>query len=536
MRKITAALAASLLCLMLIACGDEKPSSTTAPSGETTIAGTTSETEDTAPTTVGGETTVSGVTSPSSASKKTTTTTQKKTTVQTLASDKYDIAWQSNPGAVAYPVASELDAKAASLRASVVNAKDNVKASGTKYYVSSKTGDDSNDGKSKNTPWRTIKAVAQHGSQMKAGDAVLFERGSLFRITDSFRLKSGVTYAAYGSGNKPCVYGSAKNYVNGTWTKKGPNLWYLEDAPDSDVGLIVFNHGEAVGYKKDAKANVTKNYDFWCDKQAGNRVWMYLDKDPATSFKSIEIGTDNRMFLMETGVHDVTIENICFKYTGAHAVDGAGRNKNVTVRNCEFGFIGGCYLSGYSKANTRYGNAIEFMGDSNDILAESNWIYQIYDSGITYQGNGKVNTFTVKNNLIEYCGMGGFEYWGSDVTDVLIENNMFRFAGYGFGGKQRPDKEMTAHIESNGKPIGAGYNHAVNFVIKNNIFELSTYQLINATSSAGTPPVLEGNTYIQKKGQWLGYYETNKNVKFSDTGVETLKTVWGDSTATVVFK
>ena len=72
-------------------------------------------------------------------------------------------------------------------------------------------------------------------------------------------------------------------------------------------------------------------------------------------------------------------------------------------------------------------------------------------------------------------------------------------------------------------------------VIKNNIFEISTYQLVNATSAAKTPPTLSGNTYVQWTGKWLGYYEDVTNEKFGTNALNTLKSKWGDSTAKVIF-
>ena len=90
---------------------------------------------------------------------------------------------------------------------------------------------------------------------------------------------------------------------------------------------------------------------------------------------------------------------------------------------------------------------------------------------------------------------------------------------------------MTAHIQSN----GACLNFAENFVIENNIFELSTYQLVNAASAAGTPPTLDGNTYIQVDGRWLGYYGKNTNIRFNKSSELIIKNTWNDASAKLAF-
>ena len=453
--------------------------------------------------------------------------------------DKPDVA---DPGALSSTVpagyASQFSDAAKKMRDSVLSAKDTIKASGTTYYVSYK-GSDSNSGTSPDKAWATLAKLNQSNTKLKAGDAVLFERGGIYRTPSGITLISGVSYGAYGSGDKPCVYGSVKNYATANWESLGDNLWRLNAGLGNNVGIIVFDHGKHTGYLRLKKSDVKSNYDFYT---ADGFITLYLDKDPAKSFKSIEIGHNMRLFDMPAGSKDITIENICFKYCGGHAVRGANCS-NVTVRGLEIGYVGGSILTGYGNGTTRYGNGVEFMSNSQNILVENCWIYQIYDTGVTHQGSGDYHLkgFTVKNNLIEYCGMGSIEYWHTsdcDIADVTYEGNLMRFAGYGFGGTQRPDKEMTGHIMSNGKPTGAGYNKVAKdgfFIIKNNIFELSTYQLVNATSSAGTPPTLDGNTYVQWQGKWLGYYEDINNRKFNSSVLSLLQDTWGDKNATVIF-
>ena len=111
------------------------------------------------------------------------------------------------------------------------------------------------------------------------------------------------------------------------------------------------------------------------------------------------------------------------------------------------------------------------------------------------------------DNLIEYCNYS-IEYALIKQTDatqimrnVLIENNIMRFAGYGFGG-QRPDKDGSSHIK--GWDI---CNEAENFIIKNNIFDRGKYMVVHSSAEKEAfLPIYDNNVYIQNAGGQWGRY------------------------------
>ena len=87
-------------------------------------------------------------------------------------------------------------------REAIRHAPDAVTFPGTAYYAAA-DGDDANPGTSPDCPWKTLGKVS--AAPLLPGAAVLFRRGDVFRGT--VRTKPGVTYAAYGSGEKPAFYG-----------------------------------------------------------------------------------------------------------------------------------------------------------------------------------------------------------------------------------------------------------------------------------------------------------------------------------------
>lgn len=416
------------------------------------------------------------------------------------------------------------DFQAATLRNKILDAKDSVKVKGTKYYVSSVIGNDDNDGLSPEKALKTLVAAAK--LPLKEGDALLLERGSVFRLTNSFNLKSGITYAAYGTGNKPAVYGSAMNYaVASIWQpfEQMKNVWVLDMAFSGDVGNIVFNHGEAASNKIEYIYNMKQNGDFYYDT-AACKLYLYLDKgNPAKAYKDIEISPRFILFSVPTGGHDIIIDNIALKYSGNFAIRGVQLN-NISVTNCEIAWIGGAYLP---NGNDVYGNGIEVGGISNSEF-KNNWVYQIFDSGMTFQlSQGDAVNVTYSENLFEYCGMSGFEWWITSnigvidyaIKNVLFDSNIVRFTGYGWiYGTKRGARHIQGPFQTQ------DYKNMENFVFSNNYFDCAQggiyfYKWFTPDESI-VRPIWKNNTYYQKKtdigvGSIYGYGTDVNSITYS---------------------
>ncbi|MBR2988099.1 MAG: hypothetical protein IKC64_00060 [Clostridia bacterium] len=440
---------------------------------------------------------------------------------------------------------------ATALKNQILSAKDELVVTGKTYFVCC-DGHDDNDGLTPDSAWKSLEKVSS--ATLNSGDGVLFRRGDIFRGVVTCR--SGVSYGAFGCGNKPKIYGYKSLCDTSLWElyDKERNIYRLTEKI-WDCGALVFNEGEAwtrklipscIGGKfvlrdepsKDfiLAEQMTCNLDlFWdyseikpnhevpvVDERAFGTLYLRCDDgNPATVFSSIEPLVKRHGFVA-WNCNDVTIDNICVKYIGAHGV-GAGGDcvKNLTVRNCEFGWIGGT-IQNYQGDDpncpatkkgmvTRYGNAVEIYGGCENFIVENNYVYQVYDAGLTHQVNtdGKTlyaNGVVYKNNLVEYCTYSIEYFWnltGGDTTskmnDIVIENNFLRFCGYGWG-NQRYNPHTPAHIKSWDHD-----NNARGVIIKNNIFDRSTPRLIHACArTRASIPTLIGNTYIQDENIALG--------------------------------
>ncbi|WP_217916193.1 right-handed parallel beta-helix repeat-containing protein [Duganella sp. BJB1802] len=99
----------------------------------------------------------------------------------------------------------------------------------TIYYVDNSTGNDTNNGTSPSTAWKTVGKVSS--ATLSAGDSVLFNRGGEWRgsltTTPGSAAGGKIVYGAYGAGNKPRLLGSIALNNPAYWveTSSGSHLW-----------------------------------------------------------------------------------------------------------------------------------------------------------------------------------------------------------------------------------------------------------------------------------------------------------------------
>lgn len=455
---------------------------------------------------------------------------------------------------------TKLDRQAERMKRTVRNTKTKVAISGNSYYVSN-NGNDDNDGRSPAFPFKSLEKV--NTIQLQEGDAVFFNRGDLWR--GRVQTSKGVTYSAYGKGDKPRIYGSPCNAAQeGKWLETdAPNVYMFDRELTGDIGTLVFNEGESCAFKvmKDKQKNGTTvhietrmpfsdyrdlrdDLEFYHDYKEAKRVYLYSAKgNPAQRFHSIELLVKTHIIY---ATDQVVVDNLCLKYCGAHGV-GSGTTEGLTVTNCEIGWIGGSIqaedIFGRSHP-TRFGNAIEIYGGCDYFLVDNCYIYQAYDAGITHQFSTGEETpihmknVTYSNNLVEDCVYGIEYFLGSAsnnaeryMENILFKQNLLRRSGYGWG-KQRPDKDTPAHIKS-----WTSYNRAHNFLIQDNIFDRSTKELLNMEAEQKEwLPTLNNNTYIQHIDIPAGKLGAEKTTYPFDSSIKhALKDIFGEKRPKIYF-
>ncbi|MBQ8509646.1 MAG: hypothetical protein IJ493_07040 [Clostridia bacterium] len=413
-----------------------------------------------------------------------------------------------------------------------------IPAKATVYYVSP-NGSDTNNGKSPETPWKTLDKVNTIPTSTNANIYVCFERGGVWR--GQIQAKAGVTYTAYGEGDKPVLLGSPENGADASkWSKTdAEGIWKYATKFDLDVGVVVFNEGEAHGIKAilrtvdGVQTNSTRKvpfndyHDLEIDLEfyvQDGYVYLVSEENPGERFDSIEFSLRQNGFAVKG--NGVTVDNFVIKYVASHGV-GAGTVKNLTVQNCEFYWIGGGIQYIRDGNTVRYGNGVEIYGGCDNYNVLDCYFYQIYDAAITHQysltdeqiekgADGPLydmKNVTYRGNVTEYCNYSIEYFLGkvpeenpSRMENVLIEDNYMWYAGMGLC-EQRPDGGSGAHIK--------GWHHtnrATGFVIKDNLMIDSEAHLLHIFSNRLNPdgsdsmPSMENNIYAGRLGGSLGYF------------------------------
>jgi len=231
------------------------------------------------------------------------------------------------------------------------------------YYLSSSTGNDSNDG-SQTQPWKTLSKISN--TTLGPGDTVYFKKGDTFRghfvVDGSGTEQSPITFTSYGNGNQPIISGSDHDYGGGDYREA-----MLVTNHDNMVfdDLEIQNHrtisrsgvGDLVSFGirievSDSNANLN-NFSFRNMTFKNVYALYWVDPSNQNAFNDFEVS--GLTFISSWGgiINNVIVEDSYFtdlQRIGVHIKNTMGktstkRNTNFVFRNNEFFQIGGtCVL------------------------------------------------------------------------------------------------------------------------------------------------------------------------------------------------
>ena len=336
---------------------------------------------------------------------------------------------------------------------------------GTAYYISN-DGNDDNDGLTPETAWQTLKKVAEANGflsetiLLKPGDAVFFRRGDIFRMKEIgwdpylgdeaalYLNVDGVTYSAYGEGEKPIITESTEN---GSGAEKwilvyeddtGKKIWqYYRDM--RDVSMIVLNDGEifttriyeyydengyisceATGWhmhEDEGIEGVTLDDGLhslevslvedltiisrparlepevnWVNGEVGPLYPRCDQGNPGELYNSIEFTEYQLSGIVQLRADTVVFDNISFRCNGSAYMKCSGESgawkeiANTVIQNCEFAYGGGS-VTHYWEAES----GATFVGAQGDgiynivrnTLIQNNYFHDSMLPVVTYEGD-----------------------------------------------------------------------------------------------------------------------------------------------------
>ena len=118
-------------------------------------------------------------------------------------------------------------------------------------------------------------------------------------------------------------------------------------------------------------------------------VKVYSTSNPATYYNDVELALGDGMVGLTSYV---TCQDLDVRYSSGMGFRGDNVH-DVTVQDCDASFIGGTLLDYDSNGDpVRYGNGIEFYDSCYNCLVEGCSIWDIYDAGVTNQGEPEPST------------------------------------------------------------------------------------------------------------------------------------------------
>ena len=377
-------------------------------------------------------------------------------------------------------------------------------APGTAYYVDASAGNDSNNGQSPTTAWRTIAKV--NASSFSAGDQVLFERGEVWReqltVSSSGSAGKPITFGAYGSGPAPAIAGSdaITGWIADAGSVARPPLPKVYSATLSFMPVALFRNGVKLGAAKSALNLLNSDGDWYYD----GVVYLYSSHDPLEDV--LEATNFRRSYgIRVAGKSYVTIQNLQVRQASAFNIE-TNASAWITYRSIEslqaqssgFNIENGCNFVTIGGGSLIHDNGLAESGDRNGI-------------GIGSFGNGSSN-ITVQDSDIYNNTNHNIEVARTDSNAVMANLSFLR---------NRIHNSLAAGIYVGGAHTGVS-------VIYNQIYSNARQGLIAAEGGGnvnpGSPVIVACNNVIWGNGTSGGM--RNANVVFpsnSTAGSTTFK-------------
>jgi hypothetical protein len=313
---------------------------------------------------------------------------------------------------------------------------------GTDFYVDATEGDDSHDGLTLATAWKTIAHV--NSQTLSPGDNVYFQRGETWReqvtVDESGSSSNPITFGAYGTGANPILSGA--DLVT-DWTSEGGGV-YSKAEITTEPNYAWFD--DALGTKEVSQGALNANDEWYWN---ADTLYIYSSTDP--SGKVVEAGSRDYALVGWSGTSYYTVDGLAFQknnstWAGAVlAVGTTSESQGVTVQNCTFRYIPKA-ISIYSVNNvvvsdnviTGHGAGTVSGIDFNDggvsynaattVTVSGNTISQVvYGVVSPNTGTEHINAATISNNTISDCAREGLSFNLAD--GMTVESNIVSNCG-----------------------------------------------------------------------------------------------------------
>ena len=180
--------------------------------------------------------------------------------------------------------------------------------SGNSYYVDSSGGNDSNNGTSPSSPWRTIAKL--NATSFSPGDHILLKRGDTWRellaISTSGESGNPIVIDAYGSGAPPTITG-ADVVPQSAWSLCSncpKNVWKANVS--TQPNLVTFD-GTSGDAQTSLSALSASGDWYW----ASNVLYVYAAMNPGSTYLSPGVEAGDRKLVVDlSGLAYIALQNL----------------------------------------------------------------------------------------------------------------------------------------------------------------------------------------------------------------------------------
>ena len=228
-------------------------------------------------------------------------------------------------------------------------------ASATDYYISS-SGNDTNNGLSSATPWRTIAKVNSLYSILKPGDRVLFNCGDLWReqlnVPSTGSEGAPIVITSYGTGPEPIIQKTTQVL---SWTQVGSTHVYYATQSSKPVNVFISDAYCQPVHWPTTVGDVSPTFKYPSENSADNThlIDTALTGKVSADLAGVQINIFTNEYYQRTGI--------------VSAFDGIGVMTTSTL-----GEIPTTSMKYYLTALAGPGNA---YADKSWMMSENTWFY-----------------------------------------------------------------------------------------------------------------------------------------------------------------
>lgn len=301
------------------------------------------------------------------------------------------------------------------------------------YYVDSKQGDDSNNGLTEATAWKTIGKVSTSQNMLQPGDVISFKKDQTFYGRVYFDGLNGtdnnpITFTSYGEGPKSILTGISFLY-NPTWSYEGGNMWSTPMSIKTErlwhnnveQKRVIPPRGQSWDGQMDGQ-----NKEVWVYNN--NKLYYYSEARPTGIFSyngtAYAMRFDNSSY--------INIENLDLQ-GGVSAALQVLYSNHINVKNNIIGKKAGYGFTTKNSSNMLIEQNI-FDADFTIDVTGSAGSYAGVSDGLTLAG-GSTNNEVRNNNFINWGHQAlTMESTGTEISNNKIHHNFFTAPDIVYGG------------------------------------------------------------------------------------------------------